>query len=44
MVRQTLATAAIDPLVDMGFRKYPHGLVTNGQKGHVPSQDQSLAR
>ena len=44
MVRQTLATAAIDPLVDRGFRKYPNGLVTNVQKGQVPSQYQSLAR
>jgi Putative transposase/Transposase zinc-binding domain len=44
MVRQTLATAAIDQLVDMGFRKYPNGLVTNVQKGQVPSQYQSLAR
>jgi hypothetical protein len=38
MIRQTLATAAIDQLVDMGFRKYPNGLVTNVQKGQVPSQ------
>ena len=44
MVRQTLATAAIDQLVDRGFRKYPNGLVTNVQKGQVPSQYQSLAR
>jgi hypothetical protein len=44
MVRQTLATAAIDQLVAMGLRKYPHGLVTNVQKGQVPSPYQSLAR
>jgi hypothetical protein len=44
MVRQTLATAAIDQLVAMGFRKYPNGLVTNVQKGQVPSPYQSLAR
>jgi hypothetical protein len=44
MLRQTLATDAIDHLVDVGFRKYPNGLVTNGQKGQVPSQYPSLAR
>ena len=26
------------------FRQYPHGLVTNVQKGQVPSQSQSVAR
>src|SRR5438105_4210966 len=31
-------------LVDACFRKYPNGLVTNVQKGAVPSQYQSLAR
>ena len=31
-------------LVDVCFRKYPNGLVTNVQKGTVPSQSQSLAR
>jgi hypothetical protein len=44
MVRQTLKTEAINQLVDRCFRKYPNGLVTNVQKGQVPSQYQSLAR
>src|SRR6266702_2484081 len=44
MVRKTLATKAINQLVDRCFRKYPNGLVTNVQKGQVPSQYQSLAR
>jgi len=44
MVRQTLKTDAINQLVDACFRKYPNGLVTNVQKGNVPSQYQSLAR
>src|SRR3989475_9447443 len=44
MVRQTLKTEAINQLVDACFRKYPNGLVTNVQKGTVPSQYQSLAR
>ena len=44
MVRHTLKTAAINQLVDTCFRKYPNGLVTNVQKGAVPSQYQSLAR
>jgi hypothetical protein len=44
MVRQTLKTEAIHQLVDACFRKYPNGLVTNVQKGKVPSQYQSLAR
>ena len=43
MVRQTLETDAINQLVDACFRKYPNGLVTNVQKGKVPSQYQSLA-
>src|SRR5437879_13164095 len=43
MLRKTLATEAINQLVDMCFRKYPNGLVTNVQKGKVPSQYQSLA-
>src|SRR4030095_8894567 len=34
----------IHRLVDACFRKYPNGLVTNVQKGQVPSQYQSLAR
>src|SRR6266704_356310 len=44
MVRQTLKTEAVHQLVDTCFRKYPNGLVTNVQKGQVPSQYQSLAR
>ena len=44
MVRQTLKTEAINPLVDTCFKQYPNGLVTNVQKGQVPSQYQSLAR
>jgi hypothetical protein len=38
MLRQTLKTEAINQLVDTCFRKYPNGLVTNVQKGAVPSQ------
>jgi hypothetical protein len=38
MMRQTLETDAIHQLVDMCFKKYPNGLVTNVQKGQVPSQ------
>jgi hypothetical protein len=44
MVRKTLATEALNQLVDRCFRTYPNGLVTNVQKGTVPSQYQSLAR
>ena len=44
MLRQTLKTEAIHQLVDACFRKYPKGLVTNVQKGQVPSQAQSVAR
>jgi Putative transposase/Transposase zinc-binding domain len=44
MVRQTLKTEAINQVVDMCFRQYPNGLVTNVPKGQVPSQYQSLAR
>jgi hypothetical protein len=44
MLRQTLATNTIKQLVDTCFTKYPNGLVTNVQKGAVPSQYQSLAR
>ncbi len=44
MVRQTLKTETVNRLVDMCFTKYPNGLVTNVQKGKVPSQYQSLAR
>ena len=43
-LRKTLATDAIKLLVDGCFRKYPNGLVTNVQKGQVPSQYQSVAR
>ena len=43
-MRTTLAPDAIKRLVDVCFRKYPNGLVTNVQKGAVPSQYQSLAR
>ena len=44
MLRQTLKTDAVQRLVDACFRQYPDGLVTNVQKGTVPSQYQSLAR
>ena len=44
MLRQTLKTDVINRLVDTCFRKYPGGLVTNVQKGTVPSQYQSVAR
>jgi putative transposase len=44
MLGQTLETDAIHRLVDVCFRKYPNGLVTNVQKGKVPSQYQSLER
>ena len=42
--RKTLETDAMKRLVDVCFRQYPNGLVTNVQKGKVPSQYQSLAR
>ena len=44
MLRQTLQTDTVKRLVDACFRQYPNGLVTNVQKGAVPSQYQSLAR
>ena len=44
MLRQTLKTDAVKRLVDTCFRKYPNGLVTNVQKGTVPSRYQSVAR
>jgi len=44
MLRQTLKTEAIRHVVDTCFRKDPNGLVSNVQKGQVPSQYQSLAR
>jgi hypothetical protein len=37
MGRQTLTTEAIHQLVETCFRTYPNGLVTNVQKGAVPS-------
>jgi hypothetical protein len=43
MRRPTLKSEAINPWVDTCCRKYPDGLVTNVQKGAVPSQYQSLA-
>jgi hypothetical protein len=43
-LRKTLNTDAIQQLVDVCFRQYPNGLVTNVQKGQVPAQYQSLAR
>src|SRR2546429_2827805 len=43
-LRMTLATDAIKQLVDVCFRKYPNGLVTNVHKGQVRSQSQSWAR
>jgi Putative transposase len=42
-LRKSLATDSINDLVETCFRKYPDGLVTNVQKGKVPSQYQSLA-
>jgi hypothetical protein len=44
MLRKTLETDTIHQLVDACFRKYPNGLVTNVQKGTVPSRYQCLAR
>jgi hypothetical protein len=44
MLRQTLKTEAIEPLVDVCFSKYPDGLVPNVHKGQVPAQSQSVAR
>ena len=44
MLRQTLKTDAVKRLVDTCFRQYPNGLVTNVQKGTVPSRYQSVAR
>src|SRR5262249_3199715 len=38
------ATDTIKQLVDACFKRYSKGLVTNVQKGQVPSQYQSLAR
>src|SRR5712664_1174528 len=44
MLRQALKTDAVNRLVDACFTRYPDGLVTHVQKGHVPAQYQSLAR
>jgi Putative transposase/Transposase zinc-binding domain len=44
MLRQTLQTETVNQLVDECFKRYPNGLVSNVQKGAVPSQYQSLAR
>src|SRR5437667_270403 len=44
MFRQRLKTEVINQLVDACFTKYPNGLVTNVQKGQVPSESQSVAR
>jgi len=44
MLRQTLEIDTIHQLVDACFRKYPNGLVTNVQKGTVPSRYQSVVR
>src|SRR5262245_41144464 len=44
MLRQTLKTELMNQLVDTCFTQYPNGLVTNVQKGQVPSQYQSVAR
>jgi hypothetical protein len=44
MVRQTLQTEVVNQLVERCFKQSPNGLVSNVQKGNVPSQYQSLAR
>jgi hypothetical protein len=44
MLRRTLASDAIQALVDLCSKKYPDGLVSRVQKGKVPSQYQSVAR
>jgi hypothetical protein len=43
-LRQTLATDALQQLVDACCTKYPNGLGTNVQKGAVAAQSQSIAR
>jgi len=43
MVRQTRQTDVGNRLVERGCTQYPNGLVSNGQKGQVPSPSQSLA-
>src|SRR5438309_3488897 len=44
MLRQALRTDAVNRLVAACFTRYPDGLVTHVQKGHVPAQYQSVAR
>src|SRR5438067_3784295 len=44
MGRRTRKTTAINQGVDACFTRSPNGLVTNVEKGTVPSQYQSLAR
>ena len=44
LVRQTLQTEVVNQVVDRCFKQYPNGLVSNVQKGNVPSQYQSVAR
>jgi hypothetical protein len=44
MLRRTLASDAIQALVDLCFKKYSDGLVSRVQKGKVPAQYQSVAR
>jgi hypothetical protein len=41
MLRRTLPSETIEPLVDLCFKKYPKGLVSRVQKGKVPSQYQA---
>jgi hypothetical protein len=43
MLRRTLPSETIEPLVKWCFKTYPNGLVSRVQKGKVPSQYQSLA-
>ena len=43
MLRQTVKTPAMKRLVDVCYTRYREGLVTNVQKGDVPSRYQSLA-
>lgn len=43
LLRRTLPTETIEPLVQLCFQKYPKGLVCRVQKGKVPSQYPSLA-
>jgi len=44
MLRQTVQTSTIKRLVDVCYTRYREGVVTNVQKGDVPSRYQSLAR